>query len=153
MIMSDLKGVSGVVGIKEPPNLNTAETTTHTKPNGNVNTPDKRLSGELVASSRRSNIITHSACTSDGSFPKIAAISTVSAASGNSVVSGPTYVENQGDAQTESESPAKLQGNRRGRCGKYSANKVKFEEKEDMGLKALEGCARDSYGRHWGIDP
>ena len=60
------------------------------------------------------------------------------------MINGPTHVENEGKVQTESESLAKLQGKRRGRCGESSANKVKFEEKEDMGLKALEDCAREN---------
>ena len=47
VIKSDPKGASGVVGIMEPTISNTMEPTTYTKPDGNIITPDKRLSGDL----------------------------------------------------------------------------------------------------------
>ena len=103
MSKSDPKGASGAVGTMEPTVSKAMETTTYTKPDGNVNTPDKRPSGDLDPSSKNIKIITNSACASDGSSPKIAAVFTVIVASGSSVVNGPTYVENEGNAQTESE--------------------------------------------------
>ena len=164
MIKSDPNGASEVVGIMEPTSSKTVETTTSIKPGGNLETPDTRLSGDLDPSSKRGKTITSSACTSDGSPPKIGAIPTVLAASGSSVVDGPACVENEGNAQTESESPAKLQCNRRGRwfdqadSGQLEhtvipANSDPVKEKENMDLKELEDCTRDNSGRHSGIDP
>ena len=52
---------------------NTVETTTHNKPDGNINTPDARMA---EPSSKFSNISTSSACSYEGSIPKFAAVST-----------------------------------------------------------------------------
>ena len=113
----------------------------------------------------------------EGSSPKSAAILTAIVASDNYVA----YVESEGNAQTESESPMKLQGKRRGRWRKASAKKVQFEESTtqkgqdndnvranctsqkpvttipegdgDIGLMASEDCAREHDGRFWAINP
>ena len=60
-------------GEKEKHLPKTVETTTYNKPDGNVNTPDARMA---EPSSKRSKIITSSACSCEGSIPKSVAVST-----------------------------------------------------------------------------